>query len=368
MDRFEVRSFLLPGANEEDSLLLFGQGVLMHNVIRLIGHAACTEDPVLITGESGTGKELTARTIHRSSQRHQKPFLTVNCSAFSSQSLESELFGHEINAFPEGTLQRTGKFELAHTGTILLSETSTMPLATQAKLVRFLKSGRFERLGGIQTLEVNVRIIASTNESLESAISEHRFRHDLFYQLNINRIDIPALRNRKDDIPAIARHFLTRLGKEREGDPRSLSDGALRALVAYHWPGNIPELQSVVRFAYGMAKSDSILPADLPPSINEFAQTTKPPYFSVGPDTEVSEIHHDLVAETDISALANKLFRWACANPKLKVLTVTSYKCILGRVVVDRGIVQSEDQLLRFLKLEVRHFPTVPELSVGPPL
>src|SRR6184192_1832767 len=195
---------------------IVGQSEPMRQVFKLIGQFAGTDTTVLITGESGTGKELVARAIHEHSQRYDKPFLAVNCAAIPEQLLESELFGHERGAFTGATIQRIGKFEQCHRGTIFLDEIGDMTPATQTKILRVLQSGTFERVGGNQPITVDVRIIAATNRPLEQAVAKRQFREDLFYRLNVVRVQMPALRERRQDIRLLVNYFLKKFAKQQK--------------------------------------------------------------------------------------------------------------------------------------------------------
>src|SRR5512136_1645910 len=242
---------------------IVGQSEPMREVFKLIGQFASTEATVLITGESGTGKELVARAIWRHSDRHDGPFVAVNCAAIPEQLLESELFGHERGAFTGATTQRIGKFEQCHHGTLFLDEIGDMTPATQTKILRVLQSGTFERVGGNIPIKVDVRAIAATNKPLEEAVAARQFREDLFYRLNVVRIHIPPLRERREDVRLLVNYFLNRFARDKKSRPRSVSPGVIKALEQYHWPGNVRELENVVRRALVVAKGDAILPGDL---------------------------------------------------------------------------------------------------------
>src|SRR6266853_1327725 len=246
---------------------IVGQSEPMRQVFKLIGQFAGTDTTVLITGESGTGKELVARSIHEHSQRHDKPFLAVNCAAIPEQLLESELFGHERGAFTGATLQRIGKFEQCNRGTIFMDEIGDMTPATQTKSLRVLQSGTFERVGGNVPIQVDVRIIAATNKPLEQAVAARHFREDLFYRLNVVRIHIPPLRERREDIPLLVNYFLNKFAKDQQRAPKPAAPGVIKALEKYHWPGNVRKLENIIRRALVVAKGDAILLSDLPGEI-----------------------------------------------------------------------------------------------------
>src|SRR6476659_6818680 len=253
---------------EDYELGIVGRSEPMQQVFKLIGQLAASDATALITGESGTGKELVARAIYHHSNRSQQPFLAVNCAAIPEQLLESELFGHERGAFTGAALQRIGKFEQCNRGTLFLDEIGDMTPATQTKILRVLQSGSFERVGGNQPIQVDVRIIAATNKPLEQAVAARQFREDLFYRLNVVRIHIPPLRERREDIPLLVNYFLSKFAKDQPGPPRSIAPVVLKALEKYHWPGNVRELENVVRRALVMAKGEAILLTDLPVEVS----------------------------------------------------------------------------------------------------
>ncbi len=254
--------------SEDYELGIVGRSEAMQQVFKLIGQVAASDATALITGESGTGKELVARAIYHHSKRSAQPFLAINCAAIPEQLLESELFGHERGAFTGATMQRIGKFEQCNNGTIFLDEIGDMTPATQTKILRVLQSGTFERVGGNQPIQVDVRVIAATNKPLEAAVAAKQFREDLFYRLNVVRIHIPPLRDRRDDIPLLVNYFLKKISREQQQPPKSIAASVIKTLEKYHWPGNVRELENAIRRAIVMAKSDAILLGDLPPEIS----------------------------------------------------------------------------------------------------
>src|SRR5881394_3071505 len=218
---------------EDYELGIVGRSEAMQQVFKMIGQVAGTDATALITGESGTGKELVARAIYHHSNRSQQTFLAVNCAAIPEQLLESELFGHERGAFTGATLQRIGKFEQCNMGTLFLDEIGDMTPATQTKILRVLQSGTFERVGGNTPLRVDVRIIAATNKPLEQAVAARQFREDLFYRLNVVRIHIPPLRDRREDIPLLVNYFLNRFARDQKSAPKPAAPGVIKALEKY---------------------------------------------------------------------------------------------------------------------------------------
>jgi DNA-binding NtrC family response regulator len=233
---------------EPDAMI--GNSPVMHAMYKQIGRLAPKSVSVLIMGETGTGKELVATALHRHSPRHGKPFIIVNCAAISEQLLESELFGHEAGAFTDAKTRRIGRFELAHQGTMFLDEIGDMSINLQAKLLRVLQQKSFERVGGKETITVNVRVLAATHRDLKLAILEKEFREDLYYRLNVAVIHSPPLRERREDIPSLVDYFMHRYGAELVGNPDpQIHADALECLQAMSWPGNVRELENVVRRA-----------------------------------------------------------------------------------------------------------------------
>ena len=238
----------------------------MHDVFELISHVAETNSTVLIVGETGTGKELVARAVHDASPRRAAPFVAVNCAALPESLLESELFGHEKGAFTSAAGQRKGRFELAHGGTIFLDEVGEIPLAMQAKLLRVLQERRFERVGGSQTVEVDVRVVAATNRDLLRLAKEGKFREDLYYRLNVVKIDLPPLHERPEDIALLAEHFVQKFS--RPGiSPKQIAPEAMEALLQHRWPGNIRELENAIERACVTSRDEVIRPENLPAEI-----------------------------------------------------------------------------------------------------
>ena len=229
--------------------------------------AAATASTVLLLGESGTGKELFARAIHRWSERKQKPFIAVNCVGLSKELLESELFGHEKGAFTGAYRQKKGKMELANGGTVFLDEIGDLSTEIQTKLLRFLQEREFERVGGTQTLRVDVRVIAATSRDLEEAVSDGRFRKDLYYRLDVVTLVLPALRERKEDIAPLASYFMHRFARDTKKTFTEIAPEALKKLREYHWPGNVRELANVVERAIVLAAGPKITSQDLPARI-----------------------------------------------------------------------------------------------------
>ncbi|MFY9270556.1 MAG: sigma-54 dependent transcriptional regulator [Candidatus Manganitrophaceae bacterium] len=245
-------------------LNMVGQSPLMKKVQELIKRVADTDSTVLIEGESGTGKEVVSKAIHALSARRDKPFIPINCGAIPESLLESELFGHEKGAFTGATASRMGRFELAQGGTLFLDEIGELPFPLQVKLLRVLQERSFERVGGTKTIHVDVRIIAATNQDLERAVEEKRFRKDLFYRLNVIPIDVPPLRERKEDIPILIDHFIRRFNEKKNRIIRGVSSDAEKLLIEYPWPGNIRELENLIERLVILKEEGYLQPCDLP--------------------------------------------------------------------------------------------------------
>jgi DNA-binding NtrC family response regulator len=246
---------------------IVGTSPSMQAVFKTIGQVAASDVTVMITGESGTGKELIARAIFQHSLRSKKPFIAVNCAAIPDNLIESELFGHEKGSFTGATTQRIGKFELCDGGTIFLDEIGDMALATQTKILRALQEGEIQRVGGSETIKVNVRMVAATNKPLEEMVKEKTFREDLYYRLNVVRIRLPALRERPGDIPQLIEFTLRRLARENKTQAHKISPEAIAMLSHYSWPGNVRELENVIYRSAVMAQGETILTKDLPVEI-----------------------------------------------------------------------------------------------------
>jgi len=243
---------------------IIGRDSRMISVFKQIRDVTDYDFPVHISGETGTGKELVAHAIHNESRRSGAPFVPINCGALPEGLIESELFGHVKGAFSGAIRDKKGRFELAHGGTVFLDEVSELPKLMQVKLLRFLQEGRFEKVGGEKTHAVDVRIISATNKDLKRLVRQDAFREDLFYRLNVIPIQVPPLRERKNDIPLLVDHFLRRYPGEHRREPIRISDEALSIMMDYRWPGNVRELQNAVQFAIVRCKGETISPQDLP--------------------------------------------------------------------------------------------------------
>lgn len=289
---------------------IVGQSQAMQEVYKAIGRIASHEAPVLILGESGTGKELVARAVYHYSHRSQKPFLAINCAALPETLLESELFGHEAGAFTGADQRRIGKFEQVNGGTIFLDEIGDMSLATQAKALRLIQDQTFQRLGGTQTVQTNVRIIAATNQALPELIDQGEFRLDLFYRLNVFTIHLPPLRERLEDCPFLIDHFIKKFNRDTRKRVRGMTPDAMQACQSYDWPGNVRELESAIRFAMARSSGDILtrdaLPAACLKSSNpEISAEPAPQRFDLRQqvrqllETDSTDIYREISEEVD---------------------------------------------------------------------
>lgn len=278
---------------EEHKEGIVGTSSAMHEVFKAIGQFAASDASVMVTGESGTGKELVARAIHRHSHRSARPFIAVNCAAIPESLIESELFGHERGSFTGATAQRLGKFEVCDTGTIFLDEIGDMTPTTQTKILRVLQEGEIQRVGGSETIKVNVRVVAATNKNLELLVKEKKFREDLYYRLNVVRVKLPPLRKRVEDVPQIMDFFLQGLFKAKKTKVRKVSPEALALLSRYRWPGNVRELENVVYRSAVAATGDAILPRDLPDEVRQAGESEE---ATPAPESEsIGEVFDRLV-------------------------------------------------------------------------
>ena len=345
---------------EDYELGIVGRSEPMQQVFKLIGQLAGSDATALITGESGTGKELVARAIYHHSNRNQHPFLAVNCAAIPEQLLESELFGHERGSFTGATMQRIGKFEQCNRGTIFLDEIGDMTPATQTKILRVLQSGTFERVGGNQPIKVDVRVIAATNRPLEQAVAKRQFREDLFYRLNVVRVHLPALRERRSDIRLLVNYFLKNFAKEQQTAPKSVGPGVVKALEKYHWPGNVRELENIIRRALVVAKGDAILLSDLPPEIISDGAV------SGGASEGATTAAYGNTS--DLAVLAKQLFQWARRDPKLKVIPEVERELVIQALKETNGNQVHAAKILGItratLRKRVEKFGIQKELSI----
>jgi DNA-binding NtrC family response regulator len=270
---------------------IIGKSDLMLRTFDLVAQVAPSRSTILLQGESGTGKELIAKAIHANSPRKDRPFVPVNTGSMPSDLLESTLFGHVKGAFTSAVSSKKGLFEMADRGTIFLDEIGNMSMETQSKLLRVLQDKRFMHLGGVQEIQVDVRVIAATNSELRQAVKDGKFREDLYYRLNVITIELPPLRNRKEDIPILAQHFLLKYCAENEKPARTLGPEALRALMDYAWPGNVRELENAIERAVVLSAHPVITPDLFPEDIVSRGDTV--PLIASQPDASLFEIMED---------------------------------------------------------------------------
>ncbi|TAM39246.1 MAG: nitrogen regulation protein NR(I) [Burkholderiaceae bacterium] len=290
---------------------MLGQAPAMQDVFRAIGRLSQSNVTVMITGESGSGKELVARALHRHSPRgdtgHNGPFVAINTAAIPKDLLESELFGHERGAFTGAQTMRRGRFEQADGGTLFLDEIGDMPFDLQTRLLRVLSDGHFYRVGGHTAVKTNVRVIAATHQDLEQRVKDGAFREDLFHRLNVIRLRLPALRERREDIPTLTRHFLQQSARQLGIDPKRISDAALAHLGAFDFPGNVRQLENICHWLTVMAPAQVIEPKDLPPEVLQAVQGRgwEPP-----PATATGQHRVDSAAHADSAAAALTAAPW----------------------------------------------------------
>jgi nitrogen regulation protein NR(I) len=361
-DMKQVVSYQPSLESEDYEMGVIGRSEPMQNVFKLIGQLSASDATALITGESGTGKELVARAIYHHSQRTNQPFLAINCAAIPENLLESELFGHEKGAFTGAAVQRIGKFEQCNNGTIFLDEIGDMSLPTQTKILRVLQSGTFERVGGNQSIKVNVRVIAATNKNLEQAVASREFREDLFYRLNVVRIQMPALRERVSDIPLLVNYFLKKYGQSQKGNVKAITADALATLQNHHWPGNVRELENAIQRALVVTKGDAILTSDLPtealaskpyvppaaaaPVAQPTASTTATP--AAAPASPAPQ------SADDTTILIKHLFDWARAKSEHKLIPTVERELIIHALAETGGNQVRASKLLGITRATLR--------------
>ena len=276
---------------------MVGEAPEMQAVYEIIRQAAATKATVLVLGESGTGKELIAQALHEQSPRKDKPFIKVACAALTETLLESELFGHEKGSFTGASARREGRFELADGGTLFLDEIGEMPPSMQVKLLRALQQREFERVGGTQTIKVDVRVVAATNRDLAAEVKEGRFREDLYYRLNVVSVTLPPLRRRKGDIPELVSLFIEKYGKSYGKEVKGLTPGTMNALLAHDWPGNVRELENAIERAVVLAKGPELTADDLPPSLRGPRPVTRDG-SSLVPGATMEQIEREAILRT----------------------------------------------------------------------
>lgn len=321
---------------------ILGQGAAMQEVFRAIGRLSQSHVTVLINGESGTGKELVAQALHRHSPRKDAPFIAINTAAIPKDLLESELFGHEKGSFTGATAQRRGRFEQAEGGTLFLDEIGDMPAELQTRLLRVLSDGSFYRVGGQQPVKANVRVIAATHQDLEARVKDGLFREDLFHRLNVIRLRLPPLRERSGDIPLLARHFLQKSAQELGGEPKQLTEAAVKHLQRLDFPGNVRQLENLCHWLTVMAPGQSVDVADLPPDLRG---ESAPPRSGGGDWLAAVAQEADRLLATEPGEVAARLTRQFEATLIRRALLATAGRRIeaaqllgLGRNTITRKI------------------------------
>ena len=318
---------------------IIGSSSAMQEVFKMIGQVAASDVTVMITGESGTGKELIARAIFQNSLRAQKPYIAVNCAAIPENLIESELFGHEKGSFTGATNQRIGKFELCDGGTIFLDEIGDMALTTQTKILRALQEGEIQRVGSSDTIKVNVRILAATNKPLEEMVKVKTFREDLYYRLNVVRVQLPPLRERKEDVPQLIDFVLKRLARDSKTGRKTISPEALTLLNQYRWPGNVRELENLIYRSAVLAQGEMILIKDLPQEVVQaidggtFTNTVDSP--EIAEDTSEPLKDEDLIGRS-LSDPFDAVFRDLCETHGKNILEHAERALIL-RALKESG-------------------------------
>ncbi len=275
---------------------VIGTSPPLRALLEELGQVAPSDASVLLVGESGTGKGLLARVLHKRSRRSRGRLVTVNCAALPESLLESELFGHEAGAFTGAQRRKEGRFDLARDGTLFLDEVTEIPLSVQVKLLRVLQEGEYERVGGTRTLRADVRVVSATNRDVEAEVRAGRFREDLYYRLNVIRLQVPPLRDRPEDVPLLAAHFLERFAEKNQKRVVGFTAEAQEALVGYAWPGNVRELENALERAVVLCRQEVVDLAQLPPAVRQGQGSRKLMTFSVG--TSLKEVERRLIEET----------------------------------------------------------------------
>ncbi|MEW6616712.1 MAG: sigma-54 dependent transcriptional regulator [Thermodesulfobacteriota bacterium] len=329
------RKVALPPSQEEvlNGDIMVGNSLEMQKVYKYIGQVAGRDITVLLTGESGTGKELVARAIYKHSMRRDRLFMAINCAAIPDNLLESELFGYEKGAFTDARLRKIGKLEQLSGGTIFLDEIGDMSLLLQSKMLRVLQEMEFERLGGNETIKVDIRVIAATNKDMKKEVAEGRFREDLYYRLNVVSIHLPPLRERKGDIEDLVRYFIKKSGVELNKEVKDITPSALSVLTGYHWPGNVRELENVVKKAIIRCKSDIIIPEDI-----SFEDDT----------TGVYSLREEENLDYGLNGILDRVLNQASSLSTKKDLDTISY---LEKMLVIKALMRTKGNQVKAAKL-----------------
>jgi DNA-binding NtrC family response regulator len=318
---------------------IVGDDPALKRVSAALARAAATDTTVLLLGESGTGKELYARTLHALSPRANGPFVAINCAAIPENLLETELFGHEKGAFTGASSRKLGRFEVAHHGTLFLDEIGDMPLSLQAKILRALEEKTIDRVGGTQSLKVDVRVVAATNKQLRAAVAARQFREDLFFRLSVFPIEIPPLRERGADVETLARHFIDRFSRDVKKRPLILSPAALEELRLYRWPGNVRELQNCIERAVILTDGDTIHPRHLSLTFRDGPanETAVDPWAGVDLSGSLADASRRVLAEVERRKLIAALAEAGGNRPRAADLLQVSYKTLVQKMK-DLGV------------------------------
>ena len=340
---------------EDNGQTIVGNSPAMQQVYKLVGQVAPTSTTILITGESGTGKELVARAIYQNSVRLAKPFIAINCAAIPENLLESELFGHEKGAFTGALAQRIGKFEQCDGGTLFLDEIGDMPLTTQTKILRVLQEGEFSRVGHNASIKTDVRIIAATNKDLWQAVQRKEFREDLFYRLNVVRVNLPPLRDRTTDVPLLVGYFINKFRLKNPSGPSQIAEDAMAAIQRYSWPGNVRELENCVQRAMVLASGNTITLPNLPEEIGRGSRTAPSapaeanrPIFSATPTVAASapaatesapatSAANATPGKTEFAQAVETLFNFARNDKQFKLLPAAERELIVRALAETSG-------------------------------
>jgi nitrogen regulation protein NR(I) len=347
---------------EESRQTIVGNSPAMQQVYKLIGQVAPTNTTILITGESGTGKELVARAIYQNGSRVNKPFIAINCAAIPENLLESELFGHEKGAFTGALAQRIGKFEQCDGGTLFLDEIGDMPLTTQTKILRVLQEGEISRVGNNQSIKTDVRIIAATNKDLWQAVQRKEFREDLFYRLNVVRLNLPPLRERTSDVPLLVAYFINKFRLKQPTGPSQIADEALASIERHSWPGNVRELENCIQRAMVLASGNTITLANLPEEISSGSRTnstgeTVPANFSGHATEETRGGSASTGAEagkSDLTHAVEILFDFARKDKQFKLLPAAERELIVRALAETAGNQVQAAKLLGITRATLR--------------
>jgi nitrogen regulation protein NR(I) len=328
---------------EESNQTIVGSSAAMQQVYKLIGQVAPTSTTILITGESGTGKELVARAIFQNGSRATKPFIAINCAAIPENLLESELFGHEKGAFTGALAQRIGKFEQSDGGTIFLDEIGDMPMTTQTKILRVLQEGEVSRVGNNLSIKVDVRIIAATNKDLWQAVQRKEFREDLFYRLNVVRVNLPPLRDRQTDIPVLVAYFINKFRLKQPTGPSQIADDAMAAIQRFPWPGNVRQLENGIQRAMVLASGNTITLSNLPEEISRGSHApVSTPIASEAKGAPASSADHAATSSPEgskaaLSQAIEVLFNFARQDKQFKLLPAAERELIVRALAETSG-------------------------------